>query len=160
MAAGVRLILVDTSVWIEVFRKGAHASLESFLDLEEVVTCLPVIQEVLQGFRDQRAFRIAQEACMRFLSWSPLQGVVFAHSLGARSSSSPRRRTALGSGMNLSHGNDSGWMPPPLDRQPDPRAVRLPAYCPAPKAPDKPPAPSPETGSADVAVARANLVWA
>lgn len=76
------MILVDTSVWIEVFRKGAHASLESFLDLDEVVTCLPVIQEVLQGFRDQRAFRIAQEAMHAFpIVESPLQGVVFAHAV-------------------------------------------------------------------------------
>jgi predicted nucleic acid-binding protein len=76
------MILVDTSVWIEVFRKGAHASLESFLDLEEVVTCLPVIQEVLQGFRDQRAFRIAQEAMHALpIVESPLPRVVFAHAI-------------------------------------------------------------------------------
>jgi predicted nucleic acid-binding protein len=76
------MILVDTSVWIEVFRKGAHASLESFLDLEEVVTCLPVIQEVLQGFRDQRTFRIAQEAMHAFpIVESPLKDIVFAHAV-------------------------------------------------------------------------------
>ena len=56
------MVLVDTSVWIEVFRKGGRAPVDSFLDLDEVVTCLPVIQEVLQGFRDQQAFRIAREA--------------------------------------------------------------------------------------------------
>jgi hypothetical protein len=29
---------------------------------DDVVTCLPVVQEVLQGFRDERAFRIARES--------------------------------------------------------------------------------------------------
>ena len=29
---------------------------------DEIVTCLPVIQEVLQGFRDERAYRKAREA--------------------------------------------------------------------------------------------------
>jgi len=46
--------LVDISVWIEVFRKRNRFSLESLLDFEEVVTCLPVVQEALQGFQDDR----------------------------------------------------------------------------------------------------------
>jgi predicted nucleic acid-binding protein len=56
------LRLVDTSVWIEVFRKPSQFNLTSVVDLDEVVTCLPVIQEVLQGFSDERAFRIARDA--------------------------------------------------------------------------------------------------
>jgi predicted nucleic acid-binding protein len=55
------MILVDTSVWIEVFRRGGMG-LEKFVPFDEVVTCLPVIQEVLQGFADERAFRVAKEA--------------------------------------------------------------------------------------------------
>ena len=31
-------------------------------DRDRIATCLPVIQEVLQGFDDERAFRIAQSA--------------------------------------------------------------------------------------------------
>jgi predicted nucleic acid-binding protein len=54
--------LVDTSVWIEVFRKPSRFDLTSAVDLDEVVTCLPVIQEVLQGFREERAFRLARDA--------------------------------------------------------------------------------------------------
>ena len=55
--------LVDTSAWIEVFRRGAVLSLDDIVaDRDDVATCLPVIQEVLQGFDDERAFRIAQEA--------------------------------------------------------------------------------------------------
>jgi predicted nucleic acid-binding protein len=53
---------VDTSVWIEVFRKRSQFDLTSVVGLDEVVTCLPVIQEVLQGFLDERAFRIARDA--------------------------------------------------------------------------------------------------
>jgi predicted nucleic acid-binding protein len=56
------VILVDTSVWIEVFRARRPFDLESILDFDDVVTCLPIIQEVLQGFRDERAYRAAREA--------------------------------------------------------------------------------------------------
>jgi len=42
--------LVDTSVWIEVFRHGSRLALDSFVPIDDVVTCGPVIQEVLQGF--------------------------------------------------------------------------------------------------------------
>ena len=48
------------------------------MDLEEVVTCLPVIQEVLQGFRDEAAFRVAREAMFAFpIVESPLRAEVF-----------------------------------------------------------------------------------
>ena len=56
------MYLVDSSVWIEVFRRPAGIDLELVADMDEVVTCLPVLQEVLQGFHDDRAFRVAQEA--------------------------------------------------------------------------------------------------
>ncbi|HSS52442.1 MAG TPA: PIN domain-containing protein [Thermoanaerobaculia bacterium] len=56
------MLLVDTSVWIEVFRRPSRFELGSVANLDEVVTCLPVIQEVLQGFREEHAFRIAREA--------------------------------------------------------------------------------------------------
>ncbi len=56
------MILVDTSVWIEVFRARTRLRLENLVDFDEVVTCLPVIQEVLQGFRDEQAFRLARDS--------------------------------------------------------------------------------------------------
>ena len=71
--------LVDTSAWIEVFRRGSTTTLDELVeDRDRVVTCLPVLQEVLQGFDDERAFGIAQSAfaalpCLE----SPLSGVVF-----------------------------------------------------------------------------------
>jgi predicted nucleic acid-binding protein len=56
--------LVDTSAWIEVFCKPPRLDLADYGGLDEVVTCLPVIQEVLQGFRDERAFRVARDAML------------------------------------------------------------------------------------------------
>jgi predicted nucleic acid-binding protein len=72
------VVLVDTSVWIEVFRKPKGLRLESLLEFDEIVTCLPVIQEVLQGFRDQRAFQLACDAMHALpVVESPLRQAVF-----------------------------------------------------------------------------------
>ena len=60
------MILLDTSVWIETFRAHRPLNLAAVVDLDDVVTCLPVIQEVLQGFRDERAFRVARSAMLSF----------------------------------------------------------------------------------------------
>ncbi len=57
-------MIVDTSVWVEVFRKPSRFRLESAVELDEVVTCPPVIQEVLQGFRDARAYAVARDAML------------------------------------------------------------------------------------------------
>ena len=54
--------LVDTSVWIEVFRARHPLDLTAVVDFDEIVTCLPIIQEVLQGFRDEGAYRRARDA--------------------------------------------------------------------------------------------------
>jgi hypothetical protein len=58
------VILVDTSVWIEVFRRRAPFDLTAVVDFDDVVTCLPVVQEVLQGFGEERAFRVARDALL------------------------------------------------------------------------------------------------
>ena len=58
------MILLDTSVWVEVFRRVRPLDLEAVVSLDDVVTCLPVVQEVLQGFRDERAFRLARDAML------------------------------------------------------------------------------------------------
>ena len=72
------MFLVDTSVWIEVFRRPSRLGLESLVDLEEVVVCLPVLQEVLQGFHDEMDFRIAREAMSALpMVESPLHREVF-----------------------------------------------------------------------------------
>jgi len=72
------VILVDSSVWIEFFRRDGNPDLEASLDLEEVVTCLPVVQEVLQGFDDQRTYLLAREAMLAFPTVeSPLSEQVY-----------------------------------------------------------------------------------
>ena len=60
------MVLVDTSVWIEVFRKSPRVRLEALVDFDEIVTCLPVIQEVLQGFDAEPAFLRARESMLAF----------------------------------------------------------------------------------------------
>ena len=72
------MLLVDTSAWIEVFRRPPHVTIEQLGGLEDIVTCLPVIQEVLQGFRDERAYRVAREALLALpIVESPLRSDVF-----------------------------------------------------------------------------------
>lgn len=56
------MFLVDTSVWIEVFKARNPLRLEALCDFDSVVTCLPIVQEVLQGFREEGTFRWAREA--------------------------------------------------------------------------------------------------
>jgi predicted nucleic acid-binding protein len=71
------VVLVDTSVWIEVFHRPARYRLDSAVDLDEVVTCLPVVQEVLQGLRDERAFALARDAMLALpIVESPLRAEV------------------------------------------------------------------------------------
>lgn len=60
------MVLVDTSVWIEIFRKPARVQLAEVIDLDEIVTCLPVIQEILQGFDSEAAFLRARQAMLAF----------------------------------------------------------------------------------------------
>ena len=54
------MILVDTSIWIAAFRKRNAFRIEDAVEFDEITTCLPVIQEVLQGFREERAYRSAR----------------------------------------------------------------------------------------------------
>jgi predicted nucleic acid-binding protein len=76
------LILVDTSVWIATFRLHRPLDLARLLDLDEVVTWLPVIQEVRQGFRDEAAFRRAQDAMFALpIVESPLGEEVFSNAV-------------------------------------------------------------------------------
>jgi predicted nucleic acid-binding protein len=72
------VILLDTSVWIEIFRRPPRISMTDVADLEEIVTCLPIVQEVLQGFRDEQAFRVAREAMFALpMVESPLHAEVY-----------------------------------------------------------------------------------
>lgn len=77
------MILLDSSVWIASFQRRDPIGVEEIVNLDEVVTCLPVVQEVLQGFRDEGAFRVAQAALLSFpIVESPLQQTVFLEAVG------------------------------------------------------------------------------
>ncbi|HET9358521.1 MAG TPA: PIN domain-containing protein [Vicinamibacterales bacterium] len=73
------MLLIDTSAWIELFRRGSRITLDDLADdRDRIVTCLPVIQEVLQGFDDERAFQIARTAMSALPCVdSPLSRAVF-----------------------------------------------------------------------------------
>jgi len=72
------MTLLDTSVWIQVFRQRNPLDLEAVVPFEEVVVCLPVIQEILQGFRDEQAFRVARDSLLAMpCVESPLDQDVF-----------------------------------------------------------------------------------
>ena len=76
------MVLVDTSVWLEVFRKSSGVQLEALVDFDDVVTCLPVVQEVLQGFNSEPAFTRAREAMLALpLVESPLRIDVYMHAV-------------------------------------------------------------------------------
>jgi hypothetical protein len=54
-----RLVLADTSVWIEYFRNGQNQAAEALDDLlsnGRVVICGPVMAEVLSGIKSPRYF--------------------------------------------------------------------------------------------------------
>lgn len=72
------MTLVDTSIWVRVFQRHDPLLLEEVVDLEDVVTCLPVIQEVLQGFREERQWRVARDSMLALpLVESPMEADVF-----------------------------------------------------------------------------------
>jgi predicted nucleic acid-binding protein len=72
------VVLVDSSVWIETFRKPRGLEIEKLIDFDDIVCCLPIYQEVLQGFRDEDAHRKAREALRAMpMIESPLSIEVF-----------------------------------------------------------------------------------
>ena len=94
------MVLVDTSVWIEVFRKPSKLKLDQLVEFDEIVTCLPVIQEVLQGFRDERAFQTAQAAMHALpVVESPMGRAVFDDAVGLY-------RAARRAGLSIRSGVD------------------------------------------------------
>lgn len=77
------MLLVDTSVWIEILRRPARLTLAEVGEFDDIVTCLPVVQEVLQGFRDELAFRKAREAMLALpIVESPLGLALFEEAVG------------------------------------------------------------------------------
>jgi predicted nucleic acid-binding protein len=76
------VVLVDTSAWIEVFRRPSRLAIESVVDFDEIVTCLPVVQEVLQGFTAEDGFRVGRDAMLALpIVESPLRVERFAEAV-------------------------------------------------------------------------------
>lgn len=79
------MILVDTSAWIHAFRRGERSDLRKIVPQRPIVTCLPVLQDVLQGFDDERAWRVAREAMLALpMVESPLGIDVFEQAIALR----------------------------------------------------------------------------
>src|ERR1044071_1346574 len=60
-------VLVDTSVWIDFIRNEPKAvlALTNLVKFERIVICGQILQEVLQGSRDDKAFkRLEREMAM------------------------------------------------------------------------------------------------
>jgi predicted nucleic acid-binding protein len=72
------MVLVDTSVWIEVLRKPARLHLEDAAAFDDIVTAPPIVQEVLQGFTDERLFMRARDSMLALpIVESPLEDALF-----------------------------------------------------------------------------------
>ena len=72
------MILVDSSVWIAVFSARPPFRIEELVDVNEIVTCLPIIQEVLQGFDDDDTFEDVRDALYELRAIEdPLTGELF-----------------------------------------------------------------------------------
>jgi predicted nucleic acid-binding protein len=54
------MILVDTSIWIDLFNSSTRK--RQVPPLRSFVTCGPVVQDVLQGFRDDPRLTVARNA--------------------------------------------------------------------------------------------------
>jgi hypothetical protein len=72
------MILVDTSIWIAMLRKKNPFRIEEAVEFDEIITCLPVIQEVLQGFREESIYRTARDAMLALpIVESPMEKSLF-----------------------------------------------------------------------------------
>lgn len=70
------MVLVDSDVWSEAFRKGGRKSravflLEEFVENDEVVMIGPVRQESLSGIKEERQFEEVRKILRAFPSRLP-----------------------------------------------------------------------------------------
>ena len=76
------MILIDSSVWIAALSVRPPFRIEDLVDVNEIVTCLPVVQEVLQGFTTEDAFRVGREAMLALpMVESPLDQSAFTEAV-------------------------------------------------------------------------------
>jgi predicted nucleic acid-binding protein len=72
------VILIDSSVWIAAMSRRPPFRIEDLVDVNEIVTCLPIIQEVLQGFDDDYTFEEARDSLYELPAIEdPLTGELF-----------------------------------------------------------------------------------
>jgi predicted nucleic acid-binding protein len=72
------MILVDTSIWIEWMRPTRPLAFDEVVAFDDVVVCLPIIQELLQGLDDETWFRGARDALLSLpILESPLHDSLF-----------------------------------------------------------------------------------
>lgn len=67
------MVLADTSVWVDFFRRGGHgaaARMRDLLDSGEVATCGPVVAELLAGAEGEVEERIWET--LSSLPWADL----------------------------------------------------------------------------------------
>ena len=56
------MILLDTSAWIEYFKKNSNFKLNLLYKPSEIYLCLPVYQEILQGIGDNNIYLLIKKA--------------------------------------------------------------------------------------------------
>jgi len=79
-------VLVDTSVWIDALNgKASHQTqlLQQLIDDEAVVLCPVVVQEILQGIKEDHDFKLVKDNLSGFeiLSKDALQAAIGAATL-------------------------------------------------------------------------------
>jgi predicted nucleic acid-binding protein len=96
------VILVDSSVWIAVFSKRPPFRIEDLVDVNDVVTCLPIVQEVLQGVDDDYRFEDTRDILydLRAIE-DPLTGELFHEAILLFREARKRGVTVRSSGDSL-----------------------------------------------------------
>ncbi|MDQ6801723.1 MAG: PIN domain-containing protein [Acidobacteriota bacterium] len=70
------VVLVDTSVWITELRKAGFVA--RYVTFSEIAVCPPVIQEVLQGIRDESLYKSTRAVLLSVAMFeSPMSKEVF-----------------------------------------------------------------------------------
>lgn len=76
LAGSVVVVLVDSSVWVTDLHKPGF--LARHVAPSEIATCLPIIQEVLQGIRIEHGYAIVRETLLSLsILESPMSVEVF-----------------------------------------------------------------------------------
>ena len=76
------MVLVDSSLWI-LTASAPGMDVGDFVPRSQVVTCLPVVQEVLQGIRNEREFRRLRDGFLAMPILEPeLEASIYLEAVG------------------------------------------------------------------------------